>query len=134
MYELLIKNATVFDGTGKPGFAAAVASENGKLKVLPPDSTCQAAQVIDGTGLCLAPGFIDPHSHGDVPLGRHFNSLSKLSQGITTHVTGQCGFSMFPVDPARLKPMQDGMAIFTDTFPPEMETFTSFENYLKYIW
>ena len=133
MYELLIKNATVIDGTGKPGFAAAVACESGKLKVLSPDCDCEAAKVIDGSGLYLTPGFIDPHSHGDVPLGRHFNSVSKLSQGITTHVTGQCGFSMFPVDPARLKPMQDGMAIFTDSFPAEMETFTSFENYLKYV-
>lgn len=133
MYELMIKNARVIDGTGKPAFEAAVACESGKLKVLPADCAEPAQQVIDAAGLCLAPGFIDPHSHGDVPLGKKFNSVSKLSQGITTHVTGQCGFSMFPVNPQNMKLMQDGMSIFTDSFPKEMETFTSFENYLKYV-
>ena len=133
MYDLLIKNASVIDGTGAPAFAAAVACEGGKLKVLPADTDAQAAQVIDATGLTLTPGFIDPHSHGDVPLGKAFNSISKLNQGITTHVTGQCGFSMFPVNPETLDLMQAGMAIFTDTFPEEMVTFTSMENYLKYV-
>lgn len=133
MYELLVKNAKVIDGTGKEAFAATVASENGKLKVLPADCSCEAKTVIDAKGMYLCPGFIDPHSHGDVPLGKKFNSVSKISQGITTHVSGQCGFSMFPVNPDNMKLMQDGMAIFTDTFPEEMVTFTSFENYLKYV-
>ncbi len=133
MYDLLIKNATVIDGTGAAAFMGSVASEGGKLKVLPAQCEEAAKTVIDGTGLTVCPGFIDPHSHGDVPLGQPFNSLSKISQGITTHVAGQCGFSMFPVDPAKLKLMQEGMAIFTDSFPAEMETFTTFENYLKYV-
>ena len=132
MYELLVKNATVIAGTGEPAYLGSVASENGKIKLLPADTTEQAAHVIDGTGLCVAPGFIDPHSHGDVPLGKAFNSVSKLSQGITTHIAGQCGFSMFPVNPKTLPLMKEGMAIFTDDFPAEMETFTTFENYLKY--
>ena len=132
MYQLLIKNAVVVDGTGRPAFSADVASENGKLKVLPAGCGCEAATVIDAKGLYLCPGFIDPHSHGDVPLGKKFNSVSKISQGITTHVTGQCGFSMFPVNPENMKLMQEGMSIFTDTFPEEMSTFTSFENYLNY--
>lgn len=133
MYDLLIQNATIVDGTGAPAFAGSVACMDGKLKVLPAQCGAEARKVIDGTGLTVCPGFIDPHSHGDVPLGQKFNSLSKISQGITTHVAGQCGFSMFPVDPAKLKLMQEGMAIFTDSFPEEMETFTTFENYLRYV-
>lgn len=133
MYDLLIKNACVIDGTGAPAFAATVACKDGKLKVLPAECDAEAAKVIDAKGLTLTPGFIDPHSHGDVPLGKEFNSIAKLNQGITTHVAGQCGFSMFPVNPVNLKDMQAGMAIFTDNFPKEMETFTSMENYLKYV-
>lgn len=132
MYELLVKNAMVIDGTGCPAYRGSVASENGKLKLLPADTDANAQTVIDGAQLCVAPGFIDPHSHGDVPLGRAFNSLSKISQGITTHMAGQCGFSMFPVNPERLSLMQEGMSIFTDTFPAEMNTFTGFEPYLAY--
>ncbi len=132
MFDLLIKNATVIDGTGKPAFSASVAAKDGKIKVLPADCSDGAKTVIDGTGLNVSPGFIDAHSHGDVPLGKQFASLCKISQGITTHVAGQCGFSMFPVNPANLNLMQAGMAIFTDTFPREMETFTTFENWLKY--
>jgi len=133
MYELLIKNATLIDGTGKAAFMGSVASEGGKLKVLPPDCTDEATTIIDGTGLMVSPGFIDPHSHGDVPLGKSFNSLSKLSQGITTHVVGQCGFSMSPINPKNLHLMKEGMSIFTDAFPKEMETFTTFEKYLQYV-
>lgn len=132
MYDLLIKNATVVDGTGTPRFDGSVACENGKLVVLPANTSAEAKQVIDATGLFVSPGFIDVHSHGDVPLGREFASLSKISQGITTHFSGQCGFSMMPVNPKYLDLMSQGMAIFTDTLPENMVTFTTFENYLKY--
>ncbi len=108
MYDLLIKNACVIDGTGAPACAATVACKDGKLKVLPAECDAEAAKVIDAKGLTLTPGLIDPHSHGDVPLGKEFNSLAKLSQGITTHVAGQCGFSMFPVDPKTLSLIAGG--------------------------
>ncbi len=133
MYDLLIRNATIVDGTGIPRYPGSVACENGKLRLLPAETTAVAKRVIDGCGLYVSPGFIDVHSHGDVPLGRPFASLSKISQGITTHFTGQCGFSMFPVDPQKLALMKQGLAIFTDTLPEEMATFTSFANYLDYI-
>ncbi len=132
MYDLLIKNAKIIDGTGSPAVDGTVASLNGKLHILPVGDTSDAKEVIDGAGLIVSPGFVDVHSHGDVPLGKEFSSVSKVSQGITTQIAGQCGFSMFPVNPKTMHLMQEGMAIFTDDFPKEMETFTSFENYLKY--
>lgn len=132
MYDLLVKNGTVIDGSGEPGYAGSVASLNGKITILPADTDAQAKTTIDANGLIISPGFIDPHSHGDVPLGREFASLSKISQGITTHVTGQCGFSMAPVNPDKLELISQGLSIFTDTLPENMATFTTFENYLKY--
>lgn len=132
MYDLLIQDATIIDGIGAPRFNGSVACKNGKLSVLSSAAAVEAQQTIDGAGLMVCPGFIDSHSHGDVPLGREFASLSKISQGITTHIAGQCGFSMAPVDPARLDLTAQGLAIFTDTLPENMDSFTTFSGYLKY--
>ena len=133
MYEILIQNTTIVDGTGAPKYSGSVACEKGKLVILPADFKGDAQKVIDGSGLYVSPGFIDVHSHGDVPLGREFASLSKVSQGITTHFAGQCGFSMAPINPQNLDLMKEGLSIFTDTLPEEMTSFTSFENYLNYV-
>ncbi len=132
MYDLFIKNATIIDGTGAPRFIGSVACKNGKLSVLSNNAAVEAQNTIDCTGLYVCPGFIDSHSHGDVPLGREFASLSKISQGITTHIAGQCGFSMAPVDPAKLDLTAQGLAIFTDTLPENMSSFTTFSGYLNY--
>lgn len=132
MYDLLIKNTQIIDGTGEPAYIGSVASENGKIKLLPADTDVEAKTVIDGTDRITCPGFIDPHSHGDIPLGQTFASLSKVSQGVTTHVTGMCGFSMAPVNPKTLPMLKGSLELLTKTFPDEMETFTTFENFFKY--
>lgn len=132
MYDLFIKNTKIIDGSGAPAFAGAVAAKEGKLYILPEDTSVEAAQVIDAKGQYTCPGFIDPHSHGDVPLGEDFASLSKISQGITTHQGGMCGFSMFPVNPENMNLLQESLGLFRNTFPEEMDTFTTCEKYLAY--
>ena len=95
MYQILIRNASVIDGTGKPAFSADVAVKDGKI-VLNPDPVLGAEEVIDAAGLVLSPGFIDAHCHGDSSLGIPEACLAKSSQGITTECTGQCGDYAFP--------------------------------------
>ena len=119
MLDLLIQNVSIVDGSGAPTALGCVGCRDGALVMNPPADT-PAREVIDGRGLHVTPGVIDTHSHGDLPLGKAYNSLAKLSQGVTTHVGGQCGFSVFPVDPGRLAATQDNMAILTDEFPAEM--------------
>ena len=131
-YDLFIKNTNIIDGSGVPSFAGTVAVKDGKLYVLPKDANVDAEQVIDAKGQYTCPGFIDPHSHGDIPLGADYASLSKISQGITTHQGGMCGFSMFPVNPENLSLLQESLGLLSNTFPAEMDTFTSCENYLRY--
>ena len=94
----LIQNCTVIDGSGAPAFRGSVALERGKLCVYPgdPPPALPVEELIDGTGLTVTPGFIDAHSHGDLTLCGRYAAMSKLSQGITTQVAGQCGVSMFP--------------------------------------
>ena len=100
--DTLIKCLTIIDGTGNPSFPGAIGMENGKLTVFnEPDPSVPAKEVIDGTGLTAVPGFIDAHSHGDLTMVSDYATASKITQGITTQITGQCSFSMFPCDPDR---------------------------------
>ena len=76
MYDILIKQASIIDGTGRPVFTGDLAIENGTI-VLPADPNQPAAEVIDGTGKTVCPGFIDVHSHGDRLFGTYAGQLSK---------------------------------------------------------
>ena len=132
MYDLLIRSTQILDGTGAPAFPGTIAVKDGRLFILPADAAAEAVTVLDAQGKYTCPGFIDPHSHGDAVLGTDFGSLSKISQGITTHVGGMCGFSMFPVNPETLPLLQESLGLLTHSFPPEMETFSAAENYFRW--
>ena len=97
--DILIRNAFVLDGAGNPGYLGNVGIKNGKLCLS--DLPESADLVIDAQGKCLAPGFIDAHSHGDANLGgEDSGALCKINQGVTTQIVGQCGDSSAPSSPA----------------------------------
>lgn len=96
MLDLLIKNAEVFDGTGKPSEVMNVGIKDGKIVSLSCNDDLTAVAVIDGTGLSLAPGFIDAHTHSDTQLYQNPSRWDKLKQGMTTEIGGQCGWSPAP--------------------------------------
>src|SRR5919108_1772008 len=99
MYDVIIRNGTVVDGTGNPWFYGDVAIAGPSIAAVG-RVTGEASRVIDATGLCVCPGFIDVHAHGDfTPFDKTVVDY-KLRQGITTEVNGNCGFSAAPVDPA----------------------------------
>lgn len=93
----LIRNARVLDGTGAAPEELDVAVDSGVIAVIGPALAYDAANVVDATGLVLAPGFIDAHTHDDLSLLRDPMALAKISQGVTTVVTGNCGISAAPV-------------------------------------
>ena len=80
MYECLIKNARIIDGSGAESYTGTVAIDKDKIKIIPQGTTAEAKQEIDATGKVLCPGFIDAHTHGDMPLGQEFASFSKINQ------------------------------------------------------
>jgi N-acyl-D-amino-acid deacylase len=103
MTDLLIRGATVVDGTGAPGVRASVAIDRGRIAaILPNGPEPEAARVLDADGLVLAPGFIDMHSHADFTLPSYPAAINSLAQGVTTEVIGNCGYSPAPLarDPA----------------------------------
>jgi len=106
-YDLIIRGGTIVDGSGAPRFTSDLALDGGKVaKLIPPNEAqaATAAREIDATGLVVAPGFIDMHSHSDwvIPIPEHGAILRPfLAQGVTTMVGGNCGFSTAPIRPER---------------------------------
>ena len=100
MYDLLFQNAKIVDGSASPWYYGDVAVKDGKIVQIGKISG-QAKQVIDATGLVLSPGFIDIHSHSDFTVLSNPLSESRILQGVTTELGGDCGLSPAPVHPDR---------------------------------
>lgn len=94
--DVLIRGATVFDGTGTAPARADVAVADGRIVAVGPSLSLSAGEVVEAGALALAPGFIDVHTHDDLAAMSRDAILPKLSQGVTTVVTGNCGISLGP--------------------------------------
>lgn len=95
MFDYIIRNALVIDGSGQPAYEADVAIAASKIAEIGKIEGA-AERVIDGRGLVVAPGFIDMHSHTDSGLFTNPNAESKITQGVTLELVGNCGFSSAP--------------------------------------
>ena len=103
MFDYLIKNAFIIDGSGEPGWQGDLAVRDGKIAALEPQIEAEAAETIDAQGLALTPGFIDPHSHWDAHHLQADKMEIKLRQGVCLDVVGNCGESMAPTTPETLE-------------------------------
>ena len=98
--DLLIAGARVVDGSSNPWFRADVGVEAGRIAVVaPPGNNYSARRRIDAADRVLCPGFIDIHGHSDLSLFSFPLASSKLLQGVTTEVGGNCGWSAAPLNP-----------------------------------
>lgn len=95
--DWLIKNATIYDGSGGEPYIADIAIENGCISAIGEQLNIDALHQLDADGLALSPGFIDVHTHDDIEVLRHPAMLSKVSQGVTSVIVGNCGISAAPV-------------------------------------
>lgn len=98
MFDLIIKNGKVIDGAGNPWFKADVGITGQRISAIGRLSAEKASEIIDATGLVVSPGFIDMHSHSDFVLLVNPKAESKIRQGITTEVIGNCGESAAPLN------------------------------------
>ena len=106
MFDLLVKHGRIMDGTGNPWFLGDVAVKDSKIEKVGFIDSSLAREVIDAKGFVVAPGFVDIHSHADfvLPLSEHPKILEPLvRQGVTTIVTGNCGYSPAPINPQTLE-------------------------------
>ena len=96
--DTVIRNAGVLDGSGSALEMIDVAFRGGYICDVGRGLDASAANIVDGEGLALAPGFIDVHTHDDIAVIHTPEMLSKLSQGVTTVIVGNCGISASPVE------------------------------------
>lgn len=96
MLDLIIRNGTIVDGTGMPGYIGDIGIQDGKI-VATGSINDKATEEVDATGLTVAPGFIDPHTHFDAQLLWDGRAKPAIEHGITTIVPGNCSLSLAPL-------------------------------------
>ena len=110
MYDLLITNARILDGTGSPWFWGDLATQGDTIVAMGTLAGSAAQRVINADGRILTPGFIDMHTHSDLqPLDNPLHEC-KIRQGVTTDVIGHDGLGLAPVTPATARMLQDQLA------------------------
>ena len=127
MYDLVIRNGKIVDGTGNPWFQGDLAVRGDRIVDVGRVPRDQAEQEIDGAGRVVAPGFIDIHTHSEIPLVVDPKAESKVRQGVTTEVVGNCGGSAAPLVGAALDQMKHRLSLYD---PPMELDWATMEEYL----
>src|SRR5580765_565307 len=93
-FDLLVRNATIIDGTKAPRFDGDIGVRDGRIAAVGRLDAARAELEIDASGRIAAPGFIDAHTHDDRLLLSDPEMTPKASQGVTTVIAGNCGISL----------------------------------------
>ena len=129
--DLLIRNATVIDGSGAPRYTADIALKGGLIAAIGRNLP-RHGEEIDATGLIAAPGFIDAHTHDDRLMLSSPDMAPKVSQGVTTVIAGNCGISLAPTPHGMPKPVPPPIDLLdTEGSWFRFPTFASYVEALK---
>ncbi len=129
MIDVLFRGATIHDGLGFPPRRGDVAVAGDRVVATDADLVTSGTCVIDADGLIVAPGFIDLHSHGDCTLPAFPGAINSISQGVTTEVIGNCGYTPAPVSPIGERAGE--LRLQTAAIGPDLDwSWTTFGSYL----
>jgi N-acyl-D-amino-acid deacylase len=130
MEDIMIKNGLIVDGTGNPWFRSDLLIESGRIAGIGSFDRAGSGLTIDATGLVVAPGFIDMHSHSDLFLLINPFAESKIRQGVTTEVIGNCGSTLAPI-------LEERLDLLKRNYMPLSEevdwSWRSFGDYLRVL-
>jgi len=102
-FDIIIKNGRILDGAGNPWFKSNIGIKDGFITKIDRFNSQKASRTIDAKGLVVCPGFIDIHNHSDFSMVVNPKMESKVKQGVTTEVNGNCGGSPAPLNENVLK-------------------------------
>lgn len=134
-FDLVISRGDVIDGTGSPRYPADVGVTGGRITAIAAPGTLEGQRSIDASGLAVAPGFVDIHSHVDwhLALPDHADVIGPMvAQGITTVVAGNCGSSPAPVTDASIPLVDSSSDVLKDSdFPYRWRSMAEFLSTLE---
>jgi N-acyl-D-amino-acid deacylase len=130
MFDLLIRNGRVIDGSGLPWFRADVGVTGDRITAVGALGDAPAKTTIDAAGKVVCPGFIDAHVHGDLALLVDPYHEPAVRQGVTTYVLGQDGVAFAPGSPATQEYMRRYTAGFNGNFPTPGQEWRTVAAYL----
>ena len=127
-FDLLIRNASIVDGTGEPRYAGDIGIRGDRIARIGSLKDAGGTQEMDMGGRVAAPGFIDAHTHDDRMLLSSRSMEPKISQGVTTVIGGNCGVSLAPTPRAMTNPVTPPLNLLDDT--GHWFRFKHFRDYL----
>lgn len=132
-FELVLTGARVIDGCGNPWYRADVAVAGDQIAAVAPPKTLKGRRTIDVADRYLTPGFVDPHTHSDIAVLVYPQADTAVRQGVTTHVTGNCGMSPAPATDGHL----DDLLVLWDHYglrdPSVAWSWRTFEQYVHAV-
>ena len=135
MFDYLITNAVIVDGSGRAPFRGGVGIRGSKLVAVGDLTGCTAAETIDTRGRFLTPGFIDVHRHGEAAAFRPGYGKAELAQGMTAVINGNCGLSMVPVQGPFRQEILDYLAPVVGDMPAgcDFSTLAEYKDQLSRV-
>ena len=130
-FDIIIRGGTIIDGTRQPRFDADVGIRDGFIAAIGDLSEAQAPITLEARGKIVAPGFIDSHTHDDHAVLSDPDMTFKISQGVTTVVTGNCGISLAPLRPDLPRPMPQSLLGAGEQSPRTFERFADYLDVLR---
>ena len=135
MYDVKIVNGLIIDGTGNPGYAADVGIVGDQIIAIGDLSDATSRETVDASGKVVAPGFVDMHTHSDLAVLFDPLTNSKIFDGVTTEVVGNCGIGVAPVSEANRQLLIDYLGTrMIGNLPVKIElNWSSMAEYLDYV-
>lgn len=132
MVEFLLKDGLIFDGSGRPGYRGDVLVKDARIAAVGP-ALAAAGRVVDAAGLAVAPGFIDIHGHSDQTIFHVPLADSKVMQGVTCEVTGNCGLGVFPASATHKRELEAYLQLLEGEQLPDGVAWEDFDGYARAV-